>query len=109
MYKVKNTLQEKLTPKYTAKNWFYTPSQSGKTIQQAFKPNVCNLTVLNHDGIIGFKSVAYFLEYAKVLSEKCYKDTNDNVPGFSKSNKVKWSNIVQLKFMEEKTEVIFYK
>lgn len=72
-------------------------------IQQAFKSNVCNLTVLNHEGIIDIKSVAYLPEYAKVLSGKCYEDTNNNVPDFSISNKAKWSNVVQLKLMEEKT------
>ena len=62
--------------------------------------NVCNLTVLNHDSIIDFKSVTYFPEYAKVLSDQCYHNSNNNLPGSSKSNKVKWANIVQLKFME---------
>ena len=69
-------------------------------IQQAFKSNVCNLTVLNHDSIIDFKSVTYFPEHAKVLSDQCYHNSNNNLPGSSKSNKVKWANIVQLKFME---------
>ena len=59
------------------------------------------MTVLNYDDITDFKSVAHFPEYAKILFDKCYKDTNDNEPGSSKSNKVKWANIVQLKFTEE--------
>lgn len=69
-------------------------------IQQSFPSNVCNLTVFSHDGIIDFKSVTYFPKYAKVLFDKCYEYSSDNVPGSSKSNKIKWSNIVQVKFME---------
>ena len=43
------------------KNRFiYTPNQWETSIQQAFKSNVCNLTELNHDDIIDFKSVAFF-------------------------------------------------
>lgn len=53
--------------------------------------------------------MAYFPESEKVLSDKCYEDTNDNVPGSLKSNILKWSNIVQLTFMEEETEVMFYR
>lgn len=67
------------------------------------------MTVLNHGDISAFKSVAYFPESEEVLSGKCYEDTNGNVPGSSKLNIIKWSNIVQLKFMEEKTEVMFYR
>ena len=44
-------------------------------------------------------SVAYFPEYAKVLFDKYYKDTNNIIPSSSKSNKVRWFNIVQLKFI----------
>ena len=67
------------------------------------------LTVLNPDGIIDFKSVAYFPDYAKVLSEKCYKNKKDNAPGSSKLDKVKWSNIVQMKLIKGKTKAMFYK
>ena len=63
------------------------------------------MTVINHDDIIDFKRVAYFPEYAKVLSDKCYEETNDNAPRYSKSNKVKLSNVVQLMFIEEKNVV----
>ena len=66
----------------------YTPSQWETSIQQAFKSNVCNLIVLNHDDRIGLKSVGYFPAYVKVLSDKYYEDTKDILPGSSKSNKV---------------------
>ena len=97
--------------KQHCKNCFInTPVQwEASVVKQAFKSDVSNLTVLNHDDIIDFKSVAYFPEYAKLLSDKCYKDTNNNVPSSSKSNKVKWSNVVQLKFIEEKSKAMLYK
>lgn len=65
------------------------------------------MTVLNHDDIIDFKSMAYFLGYAKVLSGKCYEDTNNKAPSSSKSNKVKWSNIVKLSSLTKNQKQCF--
>ena len=45
------------------------------------------------------KSAAHFPEHPIVLSDKCYEGTTNIVPGSSKSNKVRWSNIAQLKFI----------
>lgn len=53
--------------------------------------------------------MVHFPEYAKVLPDNCFEDTNDNVTGCSKQNKIKCSNIIHLKFPEEKQEVMFDK
>ena len=78
--------------------FLYTPSQRESTLQQPFKTNFCQVTVLNFNDIIDFKSSLYIFQYSTVLAGKCFLE----VVGESKT-KLKTiirSEIVQLKVTE---------
>ena len=85
----------------------YTPGQWESTIQQAFKTNFYQVTVLSLDDITDFKSSLYFPQYSTVLAGKCFPE----VLGVSKTKlkKVMWSKIVQLKVIEEDPDMPYFK